>query len=65
MFFFQNPPPLTLHELSEACDTRLVDVADIVNHHKGGCGIHLLNNPVLSNPESIEETKPGPSIFFK
>jgi hypothetical protein len=29
-------------------------MADIVNHHKGGCGIHLIDDPVLSDPESIE-----------
>lgn len=29
-------------------------MADIVNHHKGCCEIHLIDDPVLSDPESIE-----------
>ena len=29
-------------------------MADIVNHHKGGCEIHFIHDPTLSDPESIE-----------
>ena len=29
-------------------------MADIVNHYKGGGGIHLIDDPVLSDSESIE-----------
>jgi hypothetical protein len=54
-FFRVGLKDLTLYRGSSAQRAiHVSSMADSVNHYKGGCGIHLIDDPVLSDPESIE-----------